>query len=239
MNHRIATDLPDDRATRLLGPVRSTRRLLACGLIAGPLFIALVLVQALARPGFDLSRHPLSMLSLGDLGWIQVISFIGAGLLSIAYAIGIRRALHPGRAATWGPLLIGGWGLGLIAAGLFGPDPSFGFPPGAPAGTPESPSLHGTIHQLAFLVATLSITAACFVFVRRFASSSQSGWAAYSAATGVAVPVLIVIAGGLVSQGLAGAGVAYFAIPVVAWAWLGAVAVRLRRDLGDDEAPLA
>ena len=175
MNDKIAIDRPDDRATRLLGPVRSTRRLLACGLIAGPLFIALVLVQALTRPGFDLTRHPLSMLSLGDVGWIQVISFVATGLLAIAYSIGVRRALHPGRAATWGPLLIGGWGLGLVAAGVFAPDPAFGFPPGAPAGVPENPSLQGTIHQLAFFVSTLSITAACFVFVRRFASLESAG----------------------------------------------------------------
>ena len=31
-----------------------TRALLACGAVAGPLFIATVLIQALSRPGFDI-----------------------------------------------------------------------------------------------------------------------------------------------------------------------------------------
>jgi hypothetical protein len=41
--------------------------LLYCGVIAGPLFIVLAFVQALIRSGFDFARHPLSLLTLGDL----------------------------------------------------------------------------------------------------------------------------------------------------------------------------
>jgi hypothetical protein len=44
-----------------------TARLLACGIAAGPLFLTVGLTQAFIRDGFDLSRHPLSLLSLG--GW--------------------------------------------------------------------------------------------------------------------------------------------------------------------------
>lgn len=49
-------------------PSTETARLLACGVVAGPLFLAVLMIQAFTREGFDLSRHPLSMLSLGDLG---------------------------------------------------------------------------------------------------------------------------------------------------------------------------
>lgn len=42
-----------------------TRRLLACGVAAGPLFLAAALIQALTRPGFDLSRDAVSLLSIG------------------------------------------------------------------------------------------------------------------------------------------------------------------------------
>jgi len=45
-----------------------TTRLLACGILAGPLFLAVWLLQALTRDGFDPSRHPLSLLSLGSWG---------------------------------------------------------------------------------------------------------------------------------------------------------------------------
>ena len=37
-----------------------TRALLACGVVAGPLFVAVGLAQLLTREGFDPTRHPLS-----------------------------------------------------------------------------------------------------------------------------------------------------------------------------------
>jgi len=73
------------------------------------------LLQAFTREGFDFRRHPISLLSNGDLGWVQITSFVVNGLLIVASAVGIRRALHPGRGGTWGPLLIGIVGAGTIA----------------------------------------------------------------------------------------------------------------------------
>jgi|SRR5947209_1344960 len=83
-----------DRATE------TTSLLLAGGVVAGPLFMGVSLVQAFTRPGFDLRRHAISMLSLGDMGWIQTSNFVATGLLVLALAAGVRRALHPGRAGT-------------------------------------------------------------------------------------------------------------------------------------------
>src|SRR2546429_7425927 len=80
--------------------------------------------QALTRPGFDLRRHYLSQLGTGGLGWIQIGNFVVAGLLYLAFAVGIRSALHPGRAGTWGPLLIGSYGICLLVAGVFVADPT-------------------------------------------------------------------------------------------------------------------
>lgn len=60
----------------------STRALLACGVVAGPLFIVVALIQAFTRSGFDPVRHPLSLLSLGDLGWIQITNFVVGGCCS-------------------------------------------------------------------------------------------------------------------------------------------------------------
>src|SRR5215510_13610204 len=126
---------------------RGTRALLTCAVVAGPLWWAVVLVQMLVRPGFDIRRHAISLLSLGDVGWIQVANFILAGALLVAGAFGMGRALDSGRARTWGSLLVGAFGLGLIGAGLFAPDPLNGFP----AGTPDGPghlSGHGALHLL-------------------------------------------------------------------------------------------
>jgi hypothetical protein len=51
---------------------RTTKSLLGYGVIAGPLYVAVSLAQALTRQGFDPTRHAWSLLSNGGLGWIQV-----------------------------------------------------------------------------------------------------------------------------------------------------------------------
>lgn len=160
-----------------------TRTLLACGMISGPLYLVVGFAQALLREGFDVRRHPLSMLSNGDLGWVQVCNFLITGLLVIAGAWGVRQALHPGRAGTWGPILFAGYGIGLIGAGLFAADPGNGFPPGAPPAT--TISTRGLLHFIFGAVAFYALIAACFVFARRFAGLGWRGWQVYSIFTGV------------------------------------------------------
>jgi hypothetical membrane protein len=164
-----------------------TKALLACGAIASPLFVVVALLQMLIREGFDLSRHPLSLLSLGDLGWIQITNFVVAGLLSVAFAVGLRRVLQPGRGETWAPLLVGLYGIGLIAGGVFVTDPASDFPPGAPGGSTEQLSWHGALHAVAPPLAFMALIVACFVLARRFAALRQRGWAGYCLATGLAL----------------------------------------------------
>src|SRR5215211_1229876 len=143
---------------RYRSATKATRALLTCGVVAGPLFIVVALIQAQTRAGFDLSEHPFSLLSLGDLGWIQIANFVVAGLLLVAGAVGMRRVLYPGRAAIWGPRLIGAFGVCVIAGGVFVADPALGFPPGTPSGTPDDLSWHGILHGFAPVLAFLSLT---------------------------------------------------------------------------------
>jgi len=89
--------------TVTIAPARSATRLLGAGIVAGPLFVITAGVQAATREGFDLSHQPLSLLSLGDLGWIQITNFILAGLLSLAFAVGVGRALVSGPGAAGRP----------------------------------------------------------------------------------------------------------------------------------------
>jgi hypothetical protein len=149
-----------------------TKSLLGYGVIAGPLYVAAVLAQALIRPGFDLTRDDASLLSNGALGWIQIANFASTGLMVVACAIGVRRALRSGLASTWAPRLLALYGLGLIAAGIFVADPMNGFPPGSPSGRPLHMSIHGTLH-IAAGFGFLCLIAACFVLARRFASLGQ------------------------------------------------------------------
>jgi hypothetical protein len=123
-----------------------TRALLACGVIAGPLYMAVYLGQAFTRPGFDIRRHPASVLSNGDLGWIQVANFLVCGSLVIMTAIGMRQAMRTGRGSTWGPILIGLFGVGMILAAIFTADPVDGFPPGTPLGPPTTITTTGLLH---------------------------------------------------------------------------------------------
>lgn len=162
-----------------------TRRLLTGGIVAGPVFLVVATLQVLTRDGFDLGRHPLSLLSVGSWGWVQIANFVVAGALSVGFAMGLRRALHPGRAGTWGPLLVGLYGMGLIAGGVFVTDPALGFPPGTPDGIPAEVSWPAAAHGVAPVVAFNAVIVACFVFVRRFVGLRRWGWAVYSAATGV------------------------------------------------------
>src|SRR6476620_6772843 len=71
---------------------RVTRSLLLGGIVAGPLFVAVGLIQSFTIPGFDLTHHYLSQLSSGELGWIQMtifgVGFAAAGVFVADPALG-------------------------------------------------------------------------------------------------------------------------------------------------------
>ncbi|NOK63399.1 MAG: DUF998 domain-containing protein [Chloroflexi bacterium AL-W] len=208
--------------------MKMTKVLLACGMIAGSMFLIVGLVQALTRPGFDITRHPLSLLSNGDLGWTQVTNSLVSGLLVIAGAIGLRQALHDGIGKTWGPLLIGVYGLSLIGAGIFKADPAMGFPVGTPADA-MTISKHGMLHFMTGGVGFLALIAACFVFAHRFSTLHQKGWAAYSLITGI-----VFFAGffGIASgSGSIWTLLGFWIGVVLSWTWISALSKRLMAEL--------
>jgi len=141
---------------------RATRSLLLCGIVGGPLFVVVGLVQAITIPGFDLTHHYLSQLSSGDLGWIQMANFVVGGLLTIAAAIGVRRALGGGTLGRVAPTLLAIFGVGFAAAGVFVADPALGFPPGTPDAIPTSQSWHSMMHGVAAIVSFVFLVGACF-----------------------------------------------------------------------------
>jgi hypothetical protein len=140
--------------------------LLRCGVIAGPLFVAAFLAEGATRADYHSLRHPVSSLQLGGtIGWAQIANFIIAGLLTLGFALGVRPALRAsGRDSTWGPLLIGAIGIGLIGAGVFLTDPVSGYPPGTPATSDYT--WHGALHDLFSAPTFLGWPAACLVFAR-------------------------------------------------------------------------
>jgi Protein of unknown function (DUF998) len=224
MRGRTATPLAEPASTSTT-PTRATRTLLACGVVAGPLFLAVALAQALTRDGFDLRHHPISLLSLGELGWIQIANFVLAGVLYLACAVGMRRVLGGGPGGTWGPLLVGALGVGLLLGGVFVTDAGAGFPPGAPAGAPERVSWHGMLHNLGPILAFNAMIVGCLVFARRFAALRRRGWVAASVATAAAVFVLTWW------PDLDGISVRLVVACAVLFGFVAATAARLRRGL--------
>lgn len=200
------------------------KQLLRGGVFAGLVFYGVAFVEMLFRPGFNLARHPVSMLSLGEAGWIQILNFLISGSLVVLCALGMRKLLKGGKAGTWGPILIGLNGIGFILAGIFTADPANGFPAGAPEGLPEQISAHASLHFAAFSLAFLALTVACFVFARRFLSDKQTkGLGVYSLLTGIIAPVVIGISASVpnIDGILAAAG------GIISFTWLAVVAGQL------------
>ena len=152
---------------------RVTRSLLGYGVVAGPLYVAVSLAQALTRDGFQLDKHSWSLLENGSLGWIQVTNFIVTGLATVTAAAGLRRAMTAGRGHRWAPLLIAVYGVGMLGAGIFTADPAQGFPIGTPEVT--TMSWHGMLHFLTGGIGFLCLIAACLVLGSRFAGSGRTG----------------------------------------------------------------
>jgi hypothetical protein len=153
----------------------TTSKLLTAGVVAGPFFIVLALLQAFTREGFDPVRHPASLLSLGSLGFIQIANFVITGALFIAFAVGLKRVLTDGVGRKWASRMFVVVGLAFILGGVFVADPSLGFPPGAPEGVPQNMSISAVIHGFAPVIGSLAMSAAILIFARRFWKQGHRG----------------------------------------------------------------
>ena len=203
------------------------RLLLACGVVGPLLFVALFLAEGATRPNYSQLRHPVSSLSIGDLGWMQIANFIVAGALLIAFALGVRRALQP---AIWGPVLVGLVGVGLIGSGIFVTDPLNGYPPGT-ALVPSARTVHGILHDLFGIPVFLGLPITCVVLGRRLRRLGQPGWATFSLLAGAAMFVVFIPArAGFGQRAFADlAGLFQRLALVVGFGWIALLAVHLIR----------
>ena len=215
-------------------PTHVTRSLLGWGAVAGPFYVLVSLAQAVTRPGFDLTRHEWSLLENGDLGWVQVGNFVLTGLMLLAFAVGLRRALAGRPGARWAPMLTGIFGAGHVAAGLLRADPALGFPVGTPEGVGTA-TAHGIGHFAAAGVGFVAVAAACFVLARRFRAEGGRRLAHFSRATGVVfIGGFLCVASG---AGSVAANLLFTGAVVLVFTWLAVVAVHLYRSLADRPAP--
>lgn len=170
-----------------------------------------------------------SLLANGDHGWLQVTNFVLTGLMLVAFAVGLGRALDGGVAGRWEPRLAVVFGLSLVASGIFRADPAMGFPAGTPEGVAEV-TTHGIVHFGAAGVGFTAIAAACFVLARRFSADGERVMSRFSRITGVAFfgGFLCVASGG----GSVVANLLFTVAVVLVFTWIAAVARHHYRALG-------
>lgn len=187
-----------------------TRSLLGWGVVVGPFYLIVGLVQALVRDGFDLSRHQLSLLMLGDFGWVQTTNLILSGCMAAAAAVGFARAMKPSKKAIWAGGLIAVYAFGLIASAIFSPDPMEGFPDGS---TTTEMTGTGMVHLAAGAIGFLALASAALVVASWFEGRGDRRRAAYGR-----------IAAGLILVGFIG-GAALSSEPIgVLLLWVSVVA---------------
>jgi len=212
-----------------------TRSLLGYGVLAGPFYLVVGLVQALVRDGFDLGRHALSLLANGPGGWVQTANFVLSGGMVIAAAVGFARVLRPqSRAASW---FLGAFGASMIAAAVFRADPVDGFPPGTPEGMPTTVSTSGLLHFMAGGIGFVALAVSCFLVALALSRRAQPWLARLSLLSG------LVVLGGFVGpmvlpipmpSPVAGIWLAV----VVGWAWLAVTSVHLYRASPHPDGPM-
>lgn len=183
--------------------------LLGAGIVAALLFVVITLVEIFVRPGFSIQRHAISMLSLGERGWLMAAVFIVSGFLTLAFALGFWQA----SGATIATILIALYGAGLVLAGVFPAPAGLGFPPGTPEDMQPVMDRGATIHSVAFMLAFSALILASLALGVHYWQAGDMPLAITFLAIGVAIPVLI----GIGMGNIVPPGIAFYVAAVLAW----------------------
>ena len=197
--------------------------MLGWGVVAGPFYLVFALILALARQGFDLSKHALSLLTLGDTGWLQTLNFALTGIMVVIAGWGVWRAVEGrGRGAGVAVIIAGA---AIALAGVFRPDPMAGFPPGAE----ESMSASGMLHLALGVIEFVAFAIAALLLARFFSTRGEKSRAVSSRLAGVLI-VAAFVAGAALSAGSAGVALLWLTV-VVAFAWLIVASIWIYRTV--------
>src|SRR5262245_28586622 len=132
------------------------------GMIASMLFVAVFVLEDLLRSDFDWLRRAVSEHSIGQHGWIQIITFIATGLLFLRFARAVEREFRDSYGGTRAPrfLTIVGWC--ILLSGPFVTDP-------APVRIFSTEATwHGTLHGILGAIGFTLMPVSCFAFSRHF-----------------------------------------------------------------------
>lgn len=199
---------------------RTIIRIAAVAGMAGPLLFGTVLVALTAvqydfmlgsgwRPLGDPAGAWPSGLALGPYGWVQALNSVVSGLLLMIFAVGLHRGATGGRGSRGGPILLFVAGMAMALMG-FETDP-------IKRTTPRT--LHGWIHDLAFVLFVLALLSTLFFLWRRLRRDPLwQSHARYTLVTGVLAAILLFLP-----------GVAYYLFLAVVLLWIELTALRLLR----------
>lgn len=198
-----------------------TRSLLGWGVVAGPFYVVVGLVLALTRPGFDLTRDALSLLMLGEHGWMQQTNAALSALMVLAAAYGVLRTASSGRGFAIGSLTaVYGICLGLSAVFLPAPTEQF-----APGQSGESVAAGGILHLVFGSVGFAALAAAAFSYARWAASRSEAHHVQLGAWCGSLILVGF-IGGAALAQFPIGVAALWIAV-LAGWLWLALASAHL------------
>jgi len=154
-----------------------------------------------------------SGLALGPLGPVMTTAFISCGLVLVFFALGLRRAFHAAPAASAASVLLALAGLAL----------SFLAFPTDPTNSLQPPSVHGRIHDAAFvsLGATLIPSLVAFGFIFR---TGKTRWAA---------TVISWATAALIVPAFAIKGITFYFFLAASLTWCEAAGIQLLRRAGE------
>lgn len=205
-----------------------TRSMLGWGVVAGPFYLVFALTLALTRQGFDLSKHPLSLLTLGDGGWLQTLNFALTGIMVMVAGWGMLRAVERRGRSAGAAVIVAGAAIAL--AGVFRPDPIAGFPPGVE----ETMSASGMLHLALGMIEFVAFTVAALLLARFFSTPGEKSRAMLSRLAGILI-VVAFAAGAALSAGPAGVALLWLAV-VVSFAWLASSSAWVYRTVPHPDA---
>jgi hypothetical protein len=160
---------------------------IACGVVAGPVFVGVFTVLGARRAAYDWRRHAVSSLAVGGEGWGQRANFMSVGGLYCVAARGLARSSSRLVGPAVVPALVFAAGVGLVGSGVFVTDPVAGFPPEhAPAGGLDAvaevaPTRGGQLHNLCAIPIFVGLPVAALISTGSAVRRREYRWAAYCA----------------------------------------------------------
>ena len=135
------------------------------GILAPIIFVGVFTVEGVLRNGYDPMRKYISVLSLGNRGWIQISNFIVLGLLLFIFTLGLSKEFQTGKASRGGIITLYVISVLFFISGPFVMDPTE-----TPA---DQMSVHGLIHGISGGIVFLLMPIIIFIFLRRFFSDNN------------------------------------------------------------------